>query len=90
MKEVNLEEILKNNGIDCLDGYVGETQYIVLVLEAMKEACEQAIDLCAKNANLDLSDGDIAESFLVTDDTGFSFRITVNKQSILNTKTQIK
>ena len=87
MKEVNLEEILKSNGVDCMDGYVGETQYIVPILEAMRQACEKAIDLCIENSKVVL----ISERLGNVDLTELESKTYIlDKQSILNTKNQIR
>ena len=70
MKTVNLNEILSKQKPNFeYPMYYHEAD----ILNAMREACEQTVDLCAENA--------IAEQI--------NNRIQINKQSILNTKTQI-
>ena len=45
-QEINLEEILSNN----IDLPIEKTRLIYDILDAMKEACNQCLDLAAENA----------------------------------------
>ena len=81
LKEINLTEILKksidnpnNRDLQTLiERYVSPHD----ILEAMKEACRQTLELASKNARCDSNYGvDISH--------------TINRQSILNTINQIK
>ena len=49
MKQVNLKEILKRHIGEYVNSPVSPN-----VLLAMQEACNQAIDLCAENAKIEL------------------------------------
>ena len=73
MKTINLEEILNKalrNGGFSLD-LISKPE----TLEAMREACNQTIDLCVENVTL-------VES-------AFTWGHEINEESILNTKSQI-
>ena len=84
MKQVDLVEILRSRETYDKDH---STISIYDALEAMKEACNQAIDLCAENAILGY------DRILVDDpkegDEAYKNFPKVNKQSILDTKKQI-
>ena len=67
---INLEKLLQEK-VNIISPTVKE-----LVLQVMRNACNQAIDLCAENATL-YTNG------------GVDFGHLLNKQSILNTKDQI-
>lgn len=91
MKTVNLNEILEKNGI-----FLFENSGKKSIISAMREACEQTIELCAENHKLKgytYSHGiernivDLGEEVCV-DDKCTNY-ISTDKQSILNTKTQI-
>lgn len=69
-KVIDLEAILHKHT-------VGRINVNKCILSAMREACEQTVDLCAKNAKL-YTKGGVDVGHLL------------NKESILNTKTQIK
>jgi len=76
MKTVDLEEIKEKYGSigkETCEGYQHEH-----ILEAMREACNQAVELCAENAEL----------IKYTDNFGDPDKY-LDKNSILNTKSQI-
>lgn len=85
MEKVNLEEIAQN--IVPL-GAIGNPNFKRGILEAMKEACKQTLELAAQNANMitikvlwdDPKEGDEAYK-------GVSI---IDKQSILNTINQVE
>jgi len=79
MKEINLREILMQNGVDIQDDYVGENQPLINVLDAMKNACEQTVDLCTENA----------EAYFIFNQRIYHNGAYIEKNSILNTKNQI-
>lgn len=93
MQEINLEEILAkwvSYNLQQLGRSKQESETIAkisieggshwYILEAMKEACKQALELAAENA-----EGDIV------DDSDFSNgRVVIDKQSILDTINQVK
>jgi hypothetical protein len=82
MKELNLEEILDKN-FNC----IGRREWTLSeVLDMMKEACNQTVDLCVKNARIENNDGKRSNHFTTED--GYHFVIC--KESILKTKDQIK
>lgn len=73
MKEINLEEILDQYlDINVFGNRFPETLSEILV--AMKEACDQTVDLCIENVEVNT----------------ISARVWVEKESILKTKDQIK
>ena len=74
MKTINLEEILDQYLDFELDYSKEELKHDFLL--AMKEACEQIVDLCAENADLDYGENEE--------------EITLDIDSILKTKDQIK
>lgn len=83
MKTINLEEILfkhdKYNDIS--------VELESSILSAMKEACEQALELASENAGVEV------ESKMVNIPNGAKYntqRMIVNKKSILDTINQIK
>lgn len=100
MKQVDLVEILRSRETYDKDH---PTISIYDALEAMKEACNQAIDLCAENAKLNHNYYDKDEEralynehkdfgFERCDGDGIPYGVDVvelNKESILNTKKQI-
>ena len=71
MKEINLKEIL--------DKYIHISKPVTYsnALLAMKEACNQTVDLCADNASIEIPQG-------------IEIYIEFDKESILKTKNQIK
>ena len=82
MKEINLEELIKQYCYVTQDGQENVHSSIISVKEAMKEACRQTLELAAKNAECE--DGAII-------DLGFEIiAASVNKQSILDTIKQVK
>jgi len=74
MKEINLEEILEKKLAGSDEHFLNYSKKEIL--EAMKEACDQTIELCAENAKCE-SDGD----YLIPE---------IDKYSIIETKDQIK
>lgn len=88
MNSITLEEILKSklenysngNGFYGLASFVNQDQ-INLVLEAMRDACNQAIDLCSNNA--------ITIFYCNPFDYLDEGTTEVDTDSILNTKKQI-
>jgi len=99
MKIVNLEEILNRfnlhtyyraggnpkgemlHDIDCkFCGYESE------VIEAMRQACNQTIDLCAENATFT---NKLVTTETINGDIYSMFMPELNEQSILDTKKQI-
>lgn len=82
MKTVNLEEIYQKHYdlfFDDLPPYVGSSNQSDFKYGAMREACNQVIDLCVENAQLKVT-GDIFDH---------NFDVEVDKQIIINTKSQI-
>jgi len=103
MKTINLEEILKNSNVhvEFLKGLVipdgNNGTELDRVIDAMKEACKQTLELAAENANMigetqdDNGAPDIYEDFVyVSDSNGPDYGFIVNKQSILDTINQVK
>ncbi len=77
MSSINLEEILnKVIGIE-----TKSDSFKLAILEAMRDACNQTIDLCSVNA---ICGYDNYDSFIAGNETYIVF-----KDSILNTKKQI-
>ena len=88
-QEINLEEILENslkdynnNGFYGISSLVGDQPNFIK--EAMKEACNQVLDLAAENANL--------IEIYNAKDNGFNgaWDIVLDDQSILQIKDWIK
>ena len=80
MKEINLKEILQKHFTKEF-GHDGHGEFMSYITDAMKEACDQTADLCAENAETEDSS---KSAFAITP----NYR--VSKDSILNTKDQIK
>lgn len=88
MEKINLEKILRNQ-----IGYMGNEPNLTRlisdraigkdILNAMKEACKQVLELAAENATGDIFHGN---------DGYFEGKVSaiVNKQSILNTINQVE
>lgn len=78
MKKINLEEIFKNNftHTECFIDY--DKSGLRCILEVMKEACRQTLELAVENARVSVEPVDMYR------DAYF-----VNKQSILNTINQV-
>ena len=77
MREVNLKQILCEKyecELDDLQLNITLSPSVDILLQAMKQACYQTVDLCAENVLLEFYDCKI---------------IAVDKQSILETKKQI-
>lgn len=103
MKQVDLEEILikifQPTSQDCSTPAQDLQLAITLnpdlnrIKNAMQEACNQTVDLCAENAKINWVENNVE----MESDTDFSFRdndgswckININEQSILDTKKQI-
>jgi len=91
MKQVNLEEILNQ--------FCGKHRFDSMekedVFEAMQEACNQTVDLCAENAKLKCTNDVHPKGYpyFMHNPNGLKeegdLMITCNKQSILDTKKQI-
>ena len=86
MKQINLEEIL--NKVIWIE--TKSDTFKQEILNAMKEACNQTVDLCVENAAINFIDLTSDKVFdysecLVDDDVD----VVINKDSILNTKNQI-
>lgn len=87
MKQINLEEILKSK----INEAIGSTTILnefefnikkdAAILEAMKEACKQVLELAAENAE------GVIHYPRYDDDC---YDCSVNKTSILNTINQVK
>lgn len=82
MKEINLEEIIKQYCYVTQDGQEDVHSSIISVKEAMKEACEQVLELAAENVKTKLKE--VNEN----SDRAY-YRVVVDKQSILDTINQI-
>lgn len=105
MNNINLEDILKNkvkgysdgNGFYGFASFVNQDQ-LDLVLDAMKDACEQCIDVCAEEALIktqkqskygkyrkwsNVKDGDEVDLF------SYNMQDSVDKGSILKVKNKI-
>ena len=90
-REVNLEEILEKHRQMFIKNSVKHPDYI---MDAMKEACRQILELAAENAKINWVENNVE----MESDTDFSFRdndgnwckININEQSILNTIKQVK
>ena len=83
MKEINLEEIIKQYCYVTQNGQEDVHNSISLVKDAMKEACKQTLGLAAENAKTKLKE--------VNPNSDRSFyRDVVNKQSILDVINQVK
>ncbi len=81
MKTVNLEEILKKHSdawFNDVHPYNVDSDADEYRINAMREACNLTVELCAENARTTWEGSQI--------DGG----VVINKQSILNTKNQIK
>jgi hypothetical protein len=84
MKKINLEEILKSKiPKDCIWEEMNNLTNtpISLVLEVMREACNQTVDLCLENAELIE-----AHKMSICEECGGE---ELNNYSILKTKDQI-
>lgn len=87
MKQVDLVEILRSRETYDKDH---PTISIYDALEAMKEACNQAIELCAEKADWDYYDSqsEIPDGEVFTGDSEYGY-YSISKRTILNTKKQI-
>ena len=95
MKQVDLKNILETqaNLPEIFYTYEMEEE----ILRIMREACNQTVDLCAENATLDNAATEAPENknqdyishYISRDDYNSEYWITVDKQSILDTKKQI-
>lgn len=78
MKEINLKKIYEKEYSFCPANSLTNTQ-VEFVIYAMREACNQVVNLCAENAvTTQLELGNNCST------------IIINKESILKTKDQIK
>lgn len=88
MKQINLEEILKSK----INEAIGSTTILnefefnikkdVAIIEAMKEACKQVLELAAENARIKFIHDDM--------DLMYGGYETIDKKSILNIINQVK
>jgi len=60
--------------------------YYSLLIDTVKQVCNQTVDLCLKNAKIENNNNKKSQHF--TTETGEHF--IINKESILKTKKQIK
>lgn len=98
MKEINLEAILENNHYDPSLS-VEEPYNKKLILQAMKEACEQVLDVAAEEAEVeggcDEEGNVISASIIYSDDYKYGNNFDslpsfeVNKESILKIKERL-
>lgn len=104
MKQVNLKEILLNTFIQykadypenrlskayTIEQFQNATEILTVGMNAMQEACNQTVDLCAENAEIRVTENCLIEegSCYTTYDDGV-ISVTTDKQSILDTKKQI-
>jgi hypothetical protein len=79
-KEINLEEILEKHLAGSDEHFLNYSKKEIL--EAMKDACDQTIDLCAENAKIKEID--------LSNENDDHYEFVVNDESILKTKDQIK
>ena len=79
-KKINLEEILKKHSNICIDDREN-------VVEAMKEACKQLLELAAENAEITVKLKENCNELSLLDEWT---TYIVDKQSILNTINQIE
>jgi len=82
-KGVNLKEILQKELGEDQGWFLGICLSAVIV-KAMKEACNQAVDLCAENAQIKM------EGERLTYGPPPTWWAVIDKESILKTKEQIK
>lgn len=97
MKEINLEEILFNTKFKGLTTEEKESIRNGLmeysweeILEAMKQACLQILELCAENAKLLFHNGFYKENKELTYFQSGENNLQIFKQSILNLRDKIK
>lgn len=95
-KEINLKEILNKCHKEAIEGFESihtkdfPVAYTPQALNAMREACNQVIDLCAENAMAFMvSPSMLQQSGIGNISLQFQTYPAVNKQSILATKDQI-
>ena len=104
MKQVNLKEILLQSFRDyvkenpesrlakkyTIEQFEASVDIMTVGERALQEACNQAIDLCAENAELYYydSESDVPEGEISTGDSEYGY-YSLSKKSILNTKKQI-
>lgn len=89
MREIDLNEILNRYAEDvCI--YKIDKEEKQSILYAMKEACEQAIDMCSNN--IELIDNYRVNHGIIQSDSKFDDTrdYYINKASILNVKNLIK
>jgi hypothetical protein len=84
-KEINFEKTLSNYvNLENLKSYLPPTYYAILI-DTVKQVCNQTVDLCLKNARIENNDNKKSQHFMT--ETGEHF--IINKESILKTKKQI-
>jgi len=84
MKKINLDEIAS----EYLKGHSLSTRLFIYdsMINAMREACHQAIELAAENAKIVTKMREDVDELSMLDEWTIS---TIDKQSILSTKSQI-
>ena len=92
MKEINLEEIIKNHCYITQDGQKDVHSSITSVIEAIKDACKQVLELAAENIEFiettpEEWNSKEYEPFITADDGTIW---TFDKQSILDIINQVK
>ena len=96
MKEINLEEILKDNCVNI--GYLKQSfpndgileSEGIRILKSMLEVCRQVLELANENAKIEIKT--VGEELIITDihqEDNYT-RIQINAASILNTINQVK
>ena len=83
LEKINLEEILKQHSNICIDDREN-------VVEAMKEACKQILELAAENGEVRITENALIEEgscYICYDDGVITARI--DRKSILDTINQI-
>ena len=89
MKEINIYEIIKKHSNICFDDYDG-------VEEAIKDACQQVLELAAENAKIELREYEIngtytseslGQEIMIEEPNNY---IGIDKQSILDVINQVK
>lgn len=84
MKTVDLEEILEKNDVTMYSRFHDYETHYDNVLNAMKEACKQTLELAAENADIHIPEGAYYDIYVNPD------MIEIDNQSILDTLNQVK
>ena len=91
-RKINLEEILKENLNLYIQYWLSKAEYRKeFIINAMKEAIKQALELAAENADLTYCsyEWEIPEGAISTGDNEYG-HCYIDKQSIVNTINQIE